>query len=288
MTFPPRRSSPDRVHVSPLTCHSSFNCCSLRIRLELHRQENPCQLFFQHQIGTLTTFPHWTPITSCHLNHLYFFKIEKVPGGRERKTRCSKQLFCTLFCLSSIHDVWRHTLAVQNGQSPPVQYKILPCLALTAMLSHTDSGEVNKAVECFTGPACSSDGWANPKRFSVWRQFVLVRLRRHFHTHLWAHKFVLQKKRVCALSLGGNWKIKPVIYLFYTLATDTQMQTHICPLSFFSSSVVFLFWQISVSEHWSINLCSLFYSVQWNILKLLFTLSHGNCFPAISSWKLET
>lgn len=54
----PRRSSPDRVHVSPLTCRSSFNCCSLRIRLELHRQENPCQLFFQHQIGTLITFPH--------------------------------------------------------------------------------------------------------------------------------------------------------------------------------------------------------------------------------------
>lgn len=137
----PRRSSPDRVHVSPLTCRSSFNCCSLRIRLELRRQENPCQLFFQHQIGTLITFLQWTPITGCHLNHLYFFKIEKVPGGRERKTRCSKQLFCTLFCLSPIHDVWRHTLAVQNGRSPLVQYKILPCLLHWQQCCHIQTRE---------------------------------------------------------------------------------------------------------------------------------------------------
>lgn len=35
---------------------------------------------------------------------------------------------------------------------------MLPCVRLTAALSHADSGEVNKAVECFTGPASHQIG----------------------------------------------------------------------------------------------------------------------------------
>lgn len=125
---------------------------------------------------------------------------------------------------------------------------MLPCLTLTAALSHADSGEVNKAVECFTGPA-SHQIWAalNPNHFCVflvglfWLEFSVFSFwtattcEHVFMTCEWSARYHCM--RICKA-----WhSISTRLYL-----THKDTQTHTCVCLFlstfflFSNSVTFM------------------------------------------------
>ncbi len=132
---------------------------------------------------------------------------------------------------------------------------MLPCLTLTAALSLGDSGEVNKAVECFTGPA-SHQIWAlsfcsfKSKSFSrFFGGFVLVWVRVQCFLILNCHNLwacVYDVWMGCALSRYGD--LQSLASNFHTLNTQTHTHTHtpthtflyFCLLFPFSNSVTFL------------------------------------------------
>jgi len=141
---------------------------------------------------------------------------------------------------------------------------MLPCRALTAAVSHADSGEVNKAVESFTRPASHQIGGFfsfKSKWFSVFFPFFfggvggccglslcfLILNSRNLRASC-----LRRADRVCALSRDGD--LQSLASNFHTRFIP-YTHTHFCiPIHFFSFSISITFLVFSgVFEHWSIT-----------------------------------
>lgn len=124
---------------------------------------------------------------------------------------------------------------------------MLPCLTQTAPLAHADSGAVNKAVECFTGPACHQRFCSfKSKSFSVFGGLFWSQLEFSVFS-FWTvttceHVFVTWGWSVRYHGMGIYKAWHPISTRLYL--THKHTQTHIHNVSAhifsFSSSVNFL------------------------------------------------